>query len=88
MIMFRRMCITFEGRISYLETSAQLRQTLPLLYKTYVCIISVSSPGAVRALNGACTYRVPLGVHLLLLELGELAAVVDDHEQLPDEKQG
>lgn len=30
---------------------------------------------------------VPLGVHLLLLELGELAAVVDDHEQFPDEQQ-
>ena len=34
------------------------------------------------------THRVPLGVHLLLLELGELSAVVDDHEQLPDEQQG
>jgi len=34
------------------------------------------------------THRVPLGVHLLLLELGELPPVVDDHEQLPDEQQG
>lgn len=34
------------------------------------------------------THRVPDSVHLLLLELGELSAVVDDHEQLPDEQQG
>lgn len=34
------------------------------------------------------THRVPLGVHLLLLELGELSAVVNDHEKLPDEEQG
>ena len=34
------------------------------------------------------TYRVPLGVHLLLLKLGKLPAVVDDHEQLPDEQKG
>lgn len=34
------------------------------------------------------THRVPLGVHLLLLELGELSAIVDDHEKLPDEEQG
>lgn len=32
------------------------------------------------------THRVPLGVHLLLLKLGELSAVVDDHEKLPDEE--
>lgn len=33
-------------------------------------------------------HRIPLGVHLLLLELGELSPVVDDHQQLPDEQQG
>lgn len=32
--------------------------------------------------------RVPLGVHLLFLELCELSAVVNDHEELPDEEQG
>lgn len=34
------------------------------------------------------THRIPLGVHLLLLKLGELSSVVDDHQQLPDEQQG
>lgn len=34
------------------------------------------------------THRVPLGVHLLLLKLGELSAVMDNHEKLPDEQQG
>lgn len=34
------------------------------------------------------THRVPLGVHLLLLKFGKLPAVVDDHEQFPDEQKG
>lgn len=33
-------------------------------------------------------HRIPLGVQLLLLELGELSSVVDDHQQLPDEQKG
>lgn len=32
--------------------------------------------------------RVPFGVHLFLLKLCKLSAVVDDHEQFPDEQQG
>lgn len=32
--------------------------------------------------------RIPFGVHLLLLELGKLSSIVDDHQQLPDEQQG
>lgn len=32
--------------------------------------------------------RIPFGVHLLLLKLGELSPVVDDHQQFPDEQQG
>lgn len=38
--------------------------------------------------NFCYTHRVPLGVHLFLLELGKLSPVVDDHQQLPDEQQG
>lgn len=34
------------------------------------------------------THRIPFGVHLLLLKLGELSSVVDNHQQLPDEQQG
>lgn len=32
--------------------------------------------------------RVPFGIQLLLLELGELSPVMDDHQQLPDEQKG
>lgn len=34
------------------------------------------------------TYRLPLGVHSLLVELGHLAPVLDGGEQLPDEQEG
>lgn len=37
--------------------------------------------------NDRAAYRVPSGIHLLLLKLGELPPVVDDHEQLQDEQQ-
>lgn len=43
-------------------------------------------PDVLRLLD--VTYRIPLGIHLLFLKLGKLSAVVDDHEQLPDEQQG
>lgn len=32
--------------------------------------------------------RIPFGIHLLLLELGKLSPVMDDHQQLPDEQKG
>ena len=34
------------------------------------------------------THRIPFGIHLLLLELGKLPSVMNDHQQLPDEQQG
>lgn len=44
---------------------------------------SVTEPVALPS-----THRIPFGVHLFLLELGELSPVVNDHQQLPDEQQG
>lgn len=51
--------------------------------QTYLSCSSFTEP--VKVPN---THRIPFGVHLLLLKLGELSSVVDDHQQLPDEQQG
>jgi len=53
------------------------------LKRIYLCLISFTEQA-----TAPNTHRVPFGIHLLLLKLGELSPVVDDHQQLPDEQQG
>lgn len=52
----------------------------------------ICSPGEVpmtsNSLHTGVAHRVPLGIHLFLLKLGKFSAVMDDHEQLPDEQEG
>lgn len=43
---------------------------------------------ASRGRQAWAPHRVPSGVHLLLLELGKLTPVMNDHQKLPDEQQG